>query len=143
MASNPGKEMTNYDLPALIAIAYTNAVTPSNIQAGFKLTGIYLFNSQIFSDSDFFPKYVTDYDFSLAAVGEAETSFNEIPKSLLEDLLAGNDDNQKNNEIAKSTAADKEQQPSASSDAAVTSSKQGSAALSSQLLSRSKSISPV
>ena len=34
--NNPGKVMTIYDLPALVAIAYTNAVTPSNIQAGFK-----------------------------------------------------------------------------------------------------------
>ena len=38
--NNPGKGMTIYDLPALVAIAYTNAVTQSNIQAGFKSTGI-------------------------------------------------------------------------------------------------------
>ena len=53
--NNPGKGMTIYDLPALVAIAYTNAVTQSNIQAGFKSTGIYLFNIQIFSSSDFLP----------------------------------------------------------------------------------------
>ena len=43
--NNRGKGMTIYDLPALVAIVYTNAVTPSNTQAGFKLTGIYPFNS--------------------------------------------------------------------------------------------------
>ena len=53
--NNPGKKMTIYDLAALVAIAYTNTVTPSNFQVGFKSTGIYPFNSQIFSDSDFLP----------------------------------------------------------------------------------------
>ena len=43
--NNPGKKMTIYDFPVLIAIAYTNAVTTLNIQAGFKSTGIYPFNS--------------------------------------------------------------------------------------------------
>ena len=61
-SNNPGKVMTIYDLPALVAIAYTNAVTPSNIQAGFKSTRIYPFNSPIFSESDFLPGYVTDHD---------------------------------------------------------------------------------
>ena len=53
--NNPGKGMTIYDLPALVATAYTNAVTPSNIQAGFKWTRIYPFESQMFYDSDFLP----------------------------------------------------------------------------------------
>ena len=68
--NNPGKGMTIYDLPALVAIAYTNVVTPSNIQAGFKSTGIYPFNSQIFSDTDFLPGYATDHDILLPAAGD-------------------------------------------------------------------------
>ena len=39
----PGKGMTIYELPVLVAIAYTNAATPLNIQAGFKSTGIYIY----------------------------------------------------------------------------------------------------
>ena len=66
--------MNIYDLPALVAIAYTNAVKPSNIQAGFKSTGIYPFNSQIFSDTDFLPGYVTDHDLLMPAAGEAGTT---------------------------------------------------------------------
>ena len=124
------------------AITYTNAVTASIIQAGFKLIGMYSFNIQIFSDSDFLPGYITNYDFSLSAAGEAEKTFNETPKTLVEDQLAGNNNGQENNEIAKSTAADIKQQPSTSSNAAVNPSKQGSAALSRRLLSRSKSILP-
>ena len=125
--------MIIYDLPALIVIAYTNAVTPSNIQAGFKSTGIYPFNSQIFSDSDFLPGYVTDHDILLPAAGEARTTSNKTPENLLKDQLFGN------NEIADGTAANIEQQPSTSLDAAVNPSKQGLEALSSSLFSRSES----
>ena len=75
--------MTIYDLPALVEIAYTNAVTRSNIQAGFKSIGIYTFDSQIFSDSDFLPGYVVDHDLLLPAAGEAETTSNKTPENLL------------------------------------------------------------
>ena len=78
---NPGKGMIIYDLPALVAIAYKNAVTPSNIQAGFKSTGIYPFNSQIFSDPDFLPGYVSDHDLLLPATGEAGTTSNKTPET--------------------------------------------------------------
>ena len=129
--------MIIYDLPALIVIAYTNAVTPSNIQAGFKSTVIYPFNSQIFSDSDFLPKYVTDHDLLLPAAEEAGMTFNKTPENLLKDQLF------ENNKIANSIAANIEEQPSTSSDAAVNPSKQGSEALSSPLFSKLESISPV
>ena len=84
--------MTIYDLPALVAIAYTNAVTPSNIQAGFKLTGTYPFNSQIFSNSNVLPGYVTDHDLLLPAAGKAGTTSNKTLENLLKDSLFGNDD---------------------------------------------------
>ena len=127
--NNCGKGITIYNFPALVAIAYTNAVTPSNIQAGFKSTGIYPCNSQIFSDLDFLPGYVTNHDLLLPAAGEAGTTSNMTPENLLKDRLFGN------NKIANSSAADIEQQPSTSSDAAVNPSKQRSEALSSPLFS--------
>ena len=106
---NRGKGMAIYDLPASVAIAYTNAVTPSNIQAGFKSTGIYPFNSQIFSDSDFMPGYITDHDLLLPTAGEAGTISNKTPENLLKNQLFGN------NKIANSSAADIEQQSFTSS----------------------------
>ena len=73
--------MTIYDFPALVAIAYKNALTPLNIQAGFKSTGIYPY-SQTFSDSDFLPGYETDHDLLLPAAGEAGTTSNKTPENL-------------------------------------------------------------
>ena len=49
--------MTIYDVPG---IALPNAITPRNIISGFQVTGIYLFNRDIFSESDFLPSYLTD-----------------------------------------------------------------------------------
>ena len=46
--NNPGKGMTIYDLPALVAIAYTNAVTPSNIQAALNQLGYILLTAKYF-----------------------------------------------------------------------------------------------
>ena len=135
--NNRGKGMTIYDLPALVAIAYANAVTPSNIQAGFKSTGIYPFNSQIVSDLDFLPECIIDHNHLLPAAGESGTTSNKTSENLLKDQLFGN------NKIANSAAADIEQQSFTSSNAAVNPLKQGSEALSSPLFNRSENISPV
>ena len=83
------------------------------------------------------PGYVTDHDLLLPAAGKEGTTSNKTPENLLKDQLF------RNNKIANSSAANIEQQPSTSSDAAVNPSKQGSEALSSQLFSRSESITPV
>ena len=53
MWSNSGKIVTIYNIPALINKAYLAAFTPSNIQAGFKSTDIYLFCRDIFDKSAF------------------------------------------------------------------------------------------
>ena len=58
--NNPGKTMTIYDIPITVSHAYPLSMTPTNIQSGFRCTGIYPFNRNIFSDTDFAPSYVTD-----------------------------------------------------------------------------------
>ena len=79
----------------------------------------------------------------MPVAGEVGRTSKKTPENLLKNQLFGNDDSQENNETANSTAAVIEQQPSTSSDAAVNPFKQESEALSSQLFSRSESISPV
>ncbi|KAJ4436357.1 hypothetical protein ANN_18989 [Periplaneta americana] len=60
MLNNPGKTMTIYDIPGIVSTAYPLAMTPSNIQSGFRCTGIFPFNRDIFTDEDFAPGYVLD-----------------------------------------------------------------------------------
>lgn len=49
MRNNPGKTLTIYDIPGIVAIAYPLAVTPLNIQAGFQVTGVQPYNRDVFA----------------------------------------------------------------------------------------------
>ncbi|XP_023312650.1 uncharacterized protein LOC111692771 [Anoplophora glabripennis] len=60
MRNNPGKTMTIYDIPSITRTALPLALTPTNIQAEFRCTGIFPFNRDIFSELDFAPSFVTD-----------------------------------------------------------------------------------
>lgn len=60
MRSHPGQTMSIYDIPSVVASAFPLAFTPRNIQAGFRVAGIYPYNRNIFDDSDFGPSFVTD-----------------------------------------------------------------------------------
>ncbi len=60
MRTHPGKTLTIYDIPSLVATALPRAATPSNIISGFVCTGICPFNPDIFEEQDFSPSYVTD-----------------------------------------------------------------------------------
>ncbi|XP_076035779.1 uncharacterized protein LOC143021873 isoform X4 [Oratosquilla oratoria] len=51
--SSPGKRITIYDLPECFTKAYHRALSVENILAGFKKTGIWPIDTQIFSDNDF------------------------------------------------------------------------------------------
>ena len=58
--SNPGKTVSIYEIPALVNQAQMVAVTAANIVAGFRVTGISPFNSDVFPDSDFASAAPTD-----------------------------------------------------------------------------------
>lgn len=60
MKNNPGQTMTIYNLPGLVAEALPRAATPTNILSGFKVTGIYPFNRDVFQDYEFAPSLPTD-----------------------------------------------------------------------------------
>ncbi|RXN28337.1 endochitinase A1-like protein [Labeo rohita] len=60
MRNNPGKTMSIYDIPGIVAIAYPLAATPLNIQAGFRVAGIQPYNRNVFLETEFAPSYVTD-----------------------------------------------------------------------------------
>ncbi|XP_041982716.1 uncharacterized protein LOC121735820 [Aricia agestis] len=60
MRSHPGRPMTIHDIPYIVNIAYPIALTPKNIQGGFRVTGIYPYNRDIFDEMDYNPSFVTD-----------------------------------------------------------------------------------
>lgn len=48
-----GKTLGIYNVAGIVATALPFAVTPANILAGFKCTGIHPFKRDIFTDQDF------------------------------------------------------------------------------------------
>ncbi|CAF4890988.1 unnamed protein product [Pieris macdunnoughi] len=60
MYNNPGKTMTIYDIPSVVKESLLFALNPANIINGFKASGIWPLNVDIFQDSDFAPSYITD-----------------------------------------------------------------------------------
>lgn len=53
MTNHPGERITEYDMGPLICNAFMKAATPNNICSGFRKSGIYPFNPDVFSDADF------------------------------------------------------------------------------------------
>ena len=53
IVSHKGRTTTIYDVPAMVGLAYPKAMTPANIQAGFKVSGISPFNRNVFTDDEF------------------------------------------------------------------------------------------
>ena len=60
IVSNKGRTMSIYDIPAMVGIAFSRAMTPGNILSGFKVSGVFPFDRHIFPDSEFLPSDVTD-----------------------------------------------------------------------------------
>lgn len=60
MLSHPGQRITQYDLAGLFGSAYMKTCTMEKAVSGFRCTGIWPYNPEIFSDDDFLPSLVTD-----------------------------------------------------------------------------------
>ena len=58
LRSNPGKTVTIYEIPTIVSEAHLSAMTPRNITAGFKSTGIHPFNRDLFAEGDFAPSEI-------------------------------------------------------------------------------------
>lgn len=60
MLRNPGIPLTIYSIAECVGAAYGKAMTPSNITAALKKTGIFPLDKNIFNEVDFLPSSVTD-----------------------------------------------------------------------------------
>lgn len=96
MLCHPGKPMTIYNISSAVGEAYPQALTMKNIQSGFKVTGIWPFNENIFQDVEFLSSYVTDQrspDDDLASPADQQLSTaDQRPDTL--DEQQPNTDNQ-------------------------------------------------
>ena len=54
------RSITIYDVPNILATSLPRATTPKNIMSGFRSTGIFPLDPEIFTDADFVSSYVTD-----------------------------------------------------------------------------------
>ena len=60
MLHNPGRTILIHDIGGLLGDYHPKAFTPINIQSGFRVSGIYPFNPDVFGEDDFLPSLVTD-----------------------------------------------------------------------------------
>jgi hypothetical protein len=60
LIDHPGKPVSIYDIPGFVAKAFPKAMTPENIMSGFRVTGIFPHNSNVFPKESFLPSAVTD-----------------------------------------------------------------------------------
>ena len=60
MLCHPGKTKTIYNISSLVGTAFLQAFTIKNNQSGFRVTGIWLFNENLFEDVEFLWPCITD-----------------------------------------------------------------------------------
>lgn len=58
--SNPGIPVTIYQVASFVGVAYPRSMTPINIAAAFKKTGIFPFDRHVFNEEDFLSSQVTE-----------------------------------------------------------------------------------
>lgn len=77
MKCHPGQTMTIYDIPGIVAEAFPKATTPTNIMSGFRVSGIWPFNRDIFEDHEFSPASVTDRPLTPTETNVGDNSENK------------------------------------------------------------------
>jgi hypothetical protein len=68
--------MVNYDNQFTVNQSLPNALTGKNIKPGYLVTGIWLLNTDMYSDEDFSPSAVTDRKFKIIATLKIMDSHN-------------------------------------------------------------------
>ena len=71
LTDNAGRPVQIYNIPSFVRTAYPKAITPENIVSGFRATGIFPHNRNIFSDDLYLPSRVTDRPNPLGSDAEA------------------------------------------------------------------------
>lgn len=72
ITSHPGRVMQIFDLPLVFSRALEIGVTEINIKSGFRASGIFPFDRNIFQDIDFMPSAKTDRPYTPAEIYEED-----------------------------------------------------------------------
>lgn len=84
MMQNPGKTASIYNTASFVNTAHQKSMTPSNIIAGFKKSGIHPYDRDIFTEADFLCNYVTDRPTPTVVDDQpAKTNGYAVPSDLL------------------------------------------------------------
>ena len=59
MLNLPGQLIKIDNITELLGTAFPEAITPQNIQSGFRVSGVYPFNRDIFTDNEFLSYYIS------------------------------------------------------------------------------------
>ena len=77
LLQKPGVPLTIYDVAGIVNIAHQRSMTPSNISSGFRKSGIFPFDANIFNEQDFAPSSVTDRPAKGSEITDAALDLDE------------------------------------------------------------------
>ena len=86
MQENPGKTMSIYEIADMVGRAFPRAMTPTNIQSGFRVSGIFPFDRDIFSDEEFMPSNITDRPMEITETPSTPSSSNQPPVITVDEM---------------------------------------------------------
>lgn len=75
--------MPIYDILGVVVIAFPLATNPSNIQSGFRVSGINSFNRDVFEESVFAPSFIIDCPLEL------QQPLAHLTTTVVQQLLTG------------------------------------------------------
>jgi len=108
MLTHPGETVQIYDIPVMASSAWDKAATRTNIKSGFRCTGIFPYNRNIFMPEEFLASYVTDRPMATGvdnSVRESVAFGKEVHDTCNEDtnlqLVIDNNTEQQNNGISE------------------------------------------
>ena len=70
----------------LVGKAFPRTMTPTNIQSGFRVSGIFPFDRDIFSDEEFMPSNVTDRPMEITETPSTPSSSNQPPVITVDEM---------------------------------------------------------
>lgn len=85
--NHPGIPITIYNVAELSGKAYPLTFAPKNILSGFRVSGIWPINQNIFGDEEFLCSAVTDRENPTSSTVDSMSSTSQVPTSSTDDSM--------------------------------------------------------